>query len=42
MILAIVFVSLLPMIISALRLWLSSRSARRKDALTAGTPSTEA
>ena len=32
MILAIVFVSLLPMIISGLRSWLSSRSSRRKDA----------
>ena len=42
MILVIVFISLLPMIISALRSRLSSRSARRKDALTTGTPSTEA
>ena len=42
MILVIVFISLLPMIISALRSWLSSRSARRKDALTTGAPGTEA
>ena len=43
MILAIVFVSLLPMIISGLRSWLSSRSSRRKDALTStSAPSAEA